>query len=312
MSSQVSIHEASPDERLRAYHDVHAFWGGGLPLDEFLARRLRSIAHNRAQWWVLTIDGAVATSMARYPLSFGWWGQVLPGFGVGSVYTVEEHRGQGHAETLLREVARNARCEGRRLALLYSDIRPSYYEKLGYRTLPSVSYRCERLGELSSAATPALLRRFDPDEHVGRLAELYAAEHSADELFVARDAEYWRFAIRRAPLDAYFWVECPVGRERGYARLTPRFGDECLLELALVQRDAELWQSALSAVAAIAAQAGARALAGWLRGSEVVDRWFTSTNRTQAVPMVCPLDDALGWPLAGGPPRCHFWQGDHF
>ena len=52
----VSIHPATAEERLAAYRNVHETWGRGLPLDEFLARRLKSVGHNRARWWVAETD----------------------------------------------------------------------------------------------------------------------------------------------------------------------------------------------------------------------------------------------------------------
>jgi GNAT superfamily N-acetyltransferase len=308
----LSIHPATHDEQHQVYRNVHEFWGGGLPLDEFLARRARSVVHSRAQCWVLTVDGRVVSSMAWHPLSFGWRGQIMPGMGVGSVFTVSDQRGQGRADALLREVARAARAAGNRLALLFSDIKPAYYQKLGYRLLPAVSYRCDRLGALIDAGEHASLRRVEPATCLDRLIDILRAAHAADELFIDRDQEYWQYAFRRSPLDAFFLIEPRPGAAAGYVRLTPRFGGDCLIELALAADDPQLEQAAYSAAAGVAAQAGAPALAGWLRASPVVERWFTPRQRDGAIPMVAPLDDSGARPAGSAQPRCHFWHGDHF
>ena len=60
---QLSIHAASEEERLIVYHNVHEMWGDGVPVEAFVAKRLKSIRHNRSTTWVLTVDGEVASSL---------------------------------------------------------------------------------------------------------------------------------------------------------------------------------------------------------------------------------------------------------
>lgn len=56
-------------------------------------------------------------------------------FGIGSVLTPQNHVGNGYATELLRKCI-NLVCEDTNIIFLYSDINPSFYEKLDFRILP--------------------------------------------------------------------------------------------------------------------------------------------------------------------------------
>ena len=113
-------------------------WSKGLPLEEHVASRLASPKHRLAQWYVGTLDGRVVVSLGCYPLVFSYRGETAPGFSIGSVYTLAECRGQGLAPQLLDWVERHEAGRGPKSALLYSDINPDYYARLGYTLCPSL------------------------------------------------------------------------------------------------------------------------------------------------------------------------------
>ena len=137
MTDAFQIQPASENQRLAAYRNVHEVWSDDLPLDEFLARRLRSVMHNRAEWFVLCVGQSVASSLGRYPLQFNLGGTIVKGSGIGAVHTPPEHRQRGYATALLRQVNEWSRRDGFQVSLLFSDIDPAYYERLGYITWPS-------------------------------------------------------------------------------------------------------------------------------------------------------------------------------
>jgi len=60
--ASLELHPASPEERLAAYRNVHDVWGGGLPLQQHVERRLASVRHNQADWYVGCLDGRVIAS----------------------------------------------------------------------------------------------------------------------------------------------------------------------------------------------------------------------------------------------------------
>ena len=135
----LDLHVASSAELAEAHRNVFDIWSKGLPLEEHVRSRLESPKHRLATWYVGTFDGQVVVSLGCYPLEFDWGGQIVPGFSIGSVYTVTEFRGRGFAPQLLAFVEQRQRTEnGAAIGLLYSDINPEYYLKLGYSTAPSL------------------------------------------------------------------------------------------------------------------------------------------------------------------------------
>ncbi len=69
--------------------------------------------------------------------------------GIGAVFTPEGLRGHGYATALLGAFLDAERDAGVELAYLFSDIRPAFYERLGFVALPSrtIALRADDLGE---------------------------------------------------------------------------------------------------------------------------------------------------------------------
>lgn len=129
--------EASPEERREAFAQVHGTWSHADHPDVHLQKRLASIQHSRAQWWVLRNENGVISSCGAYPLRlFGPDGE-REARGFGAVYTVPEMRGKGCAAKLLRFVMDHYYALGSSDFILFSDIDPGYYERLGFHRLSS-------------------------------------------------------------------------------------------------------------------------------------------------------------------------------
>ena len=64
-------------------------------------------------------------------------------YGIGSVVTPQEFRGRGYAAELLRECI-SLVDKTKAYILLYSDISPRFYEKMGFRVLPAELQKSEK------------------------------------------------------------------------------------------------------------------------------------------------------------------------
>lgn len=304
---EISIHPASDDEKLAAFRNVHEFWGGGLSQQEFVSRRLASAKHQRARWWVLTVDDEVVSSLGCFELEFFVEDRVLPGFGICSVHTRPEHRGQGYAAKLCDEVGRARRAAGDELGLLYSDVPAAYYEKLGYRVVSEATFFCDRLADLAAAGEHASLQPIEhPEAELTSLDEWYRRAHADDTLWLYRNEDYWRYSLQKVPDSRFFVVGEPAV---GYVR-TER-ADEALeiLEVA-VPLDQE--HAVYRAVANQARMQGCEAIHGWLRANRPLPREFTSRVRPSQIPMICPLSDRASVHQTFTSQNCHFWRSDHF
>lgn len=84
-------------------------------------------------------DGSLVASFKRYERTIRHGGERLRAAGIGAVFTPETFRGRGYASAMLAMELDRSREAGFDVAYLFSDIRPQFYEELGFAALPSRS-----------------------------------------------------------------------------------------------------------------------------------------------------------------------------
>src|SRR5579863_8998450 len=132
MPESLDIHRASAAERTEAFRNFHDAWGTGLSVEDHVRRRLTYPKHENAQWYVCCLNGRVVTGCGCYSVAFSIDGRVEPAFALGEVHTLTEFRSRGFAPQLIAHVEQEQSAAGKTVGALYSDISPSYYERLGY------------------------------------------------------------------------------------------------------------------------------------------------------------------------------------
>lgn len=304
---QLEIQPASPEQREASFRNTHDVWSRGLSLEEHVAYRLKSPLHNRAQWFVGTLDGRVVTSLACHPLEFQLRGSKLAGFAIGSVHTLAAFRRRGFAPRLLEWVENFRRQRGDRLSVLYSDIDPEFYARLGYRQAPA--WRGWWTPEWTLAAAPAAaeaarqlsprLMPFDGRHELDAMAAMYAAYHGARPLSIVRSFEYWTHLFERQPQDEFFWLAGKTQKHLGYVRLKHKENDLLIADYAL-QLDAPhpaveemLWGLLCRLLTELARERKARRLGGWLPDLPASRSWFDFQRRTDEIPMFKTLDASV-------------------
>ncbi len=209
------LEKATPDQARQRDRATHAAWGGPLPVERYMAteRRLRAHAWSRAgsAVWLLRSDrGEVLCSCETYRMpSLLRDGVPVPGhaYGIASVFTDADLRGQGHATELLERLVRAVRDEdpGAQALVLYSDVPPRTYERSGFTAGPAL--------ELVFDALPG-----DPGHGVD---ELFTESRAAQALDLLPPPP-GRFVILPEPAQ----VDWQLERERIYAealgRVRPR------------------------------------------------------------------------------------------
>jgi GNAT superfamily N-acetyltransferase len=118
-----------------------ALWGDGRSFERYAAD-LRAVAGStyakRRPFTVGIRDGdRTVCSCKNYDREMRWENAALRATGIGAVFTPPLFRGRGYATLMLGALLDAEREAGRDLAFLYSDIHPAFYEKLGFKTLPS-------------------------------------------------------------------------------------------------------------------------------------------------------------------------------
>jgi len=294
MTSSLDVHPASPAELIAAHTNVFDIWSKGLPLDQHIAYRLNSPSHRRATWFVGTLDGQVVVSLGSYPVRFHLYGGEVPGIAIGSVYTLKAFRGQGHAPRLLAEVEKFERSRGAQLSVLYSDIDPNYYARLGYQLCPSL----EGWRKPAVVDTGYKLVAFLPSEHLAELAALYRGYHGKQPLAFARDDDYWQVMLKKFADDTFCWVVDAKGVRQGYLRVGRRKNEWRVTDYALSNDTAELATGMYAAFLTLAAGNNVDRVGGWLPDSPAARRFFELTPRKTEITMFkrlvgdAPLADA--------------------
>jgi GNAT superfamily N-acetyltransferase len=300
------------DEQFReACRQTHPFWGRGRTLEEHTQRSFAQMREAgpgllRRVGWV-SESGELLCALKRYAVLLAVPGPDGPrqvrAVGIGSVFTAEPYRGRGAASALLRAVLTEAREAGDEAALLYSDIDPAFYARLGFHEFPAldVSAPVEAL-----PAEGALATRPSTSQDEEQLRAWYDASFPAACLRPARDAALWRF-FRWWNTARPEYILSDGGREVGYLHVTPRGRTLVVEEWAAPGIPApRLWAT----VRQLARDAGADRVEGWLRQDQIDDR-FTLSPRNWGIPMVADLTGTLN--LSGiAPASTHFGSIDHF
>lgn len=291
MTDELDIHPASESERRAAFRNVFDVWPMAADIDEHVALRRASPAHARARWFVGTRGGRVVTALGCHSLVFRLLGERAPGIAICSVHTIAEARGRGFAERLVRRVEEVMAERGARLALLYSDIDPDYYERLGYRLCPAWE------GWTATAFAPHDVPNephvvpFAPLPSLGELAEMHAAFHAADAISIDRDEEYWRHLLDRGPTDSFLWIVDRTGRRLGFLRVRESKDRVTLRDFALADHSEAAHRALAGALSALAKDG--RVAGGWMPDRPAFRARFALRPRRMEITMLKPLDPAL-------------------
>lgn len=280
-------------------------WGSGRSQEEHTTHNFAQL--DRAgpellRYVGLVDESGVVASLKRYALllrpapspSQG----ALRTVGIGAVFTRPSARRRGAASRLLEEVMREAGDLGYDAALLYSDIDPDFYARLGFVALPAIEHqaRAEDLPEDGALG----IRPADPTDLDRLLAFHEEGWQSAGE-FVRplRTRATWRYFRWRNRIRGE-WILSEGSRDVGYL-IAAR--DEPLRDLPDPRAPGMLWVDEWAApgvkadrvwatVRALAVREGAKVIGAWLPPHQESAR-FSARPRTGGFSMIAPLSPAL-------------------
>ncbi len=238
---------ANKDEIRQAFAQVHPIWSHDPDAAVHLQKRLVSVQHLRATWFVTEDAGQVVCSLGAYPFRlFGPDGD-RPARAFGAVFTPEAHRGHGHAAKLIRWVRDYYAAQGELDFILYSDIDPAYYQKLGFQGLPSYEWSWDLAqGGPHHELTVFPARPLDP----GAQGFRYGIRRQSEEARWVQDKQNTALRLSRC-LQTGNWL---LSRQD--------HGTYTLLESNLSQT-ADHWSEFVRLVESDARQAGCQRVKGW-------------------------------------------------
>ncbi|MGD9644467.1 MAG: GNAT family N-acetyltransferase [Pirellulales bacterium] len=298
MTADLDIHLASDEELREAHANVHDVWHMGLPLEAHIERRLTAPHHRRATWIVGCLDRRVVCCLGLHPLEFRVSGQVVPSVGVASVHTLAEFRGRGFAPNLIAWAEDHARSRGVQLSVLFSDVKPAYYQRMGYLLVPAhrgeltvadhLAAAQERLDETRPRIEPLAAQ-----SHIETLQRIYNEAHAGDALAIERDQEYWNYLLACGPSDEFLSL-CRADESGPFAYARWKVADDALFVRDLaVAANSELASVVYAALVRRARELDLKRVVGWLPNGAVERRWFDVEPRPIEITMFKPLVSGL-------------------
>lgn len=275
---------------------THKQWGGERSVESYVLRAL-SATHggkDHVSYAGLFERRKLISTLARYRFELSSPQGKIAAIGIGAVFTAAPYRGQGHARELLRRVMVDAEEAGVEATLLFSDIEPVFYERLGFTTLSHVTWSAR------SAALPSRPVRLEPLLDDARVLDIFERSFSSEWLRMHRTPERFR--------------DC---RWRHRGGETFAIGDDDYVSTRLLG-DGTLWvddaaTNTVSAPAlwaslgALARGVGAPRVSGWLR-PEHAGGPFVAVARRRCIPMIATVASTAE--IAGA--RSHFASLDRF
>ena len=188
------------DQILTASYDI---WSDGLTPPAY------------ARWWMAQlatpwgrshlrrtalVDGPIVLASAKEY----WFDAVLDArpirvIGIGAVFTQPPHRGKGAAAALVEQLLARAARQGADLALLFSEIGPGYYARLGFAELPMADLEL-RITESTRHGAPAMLVRSADDRDVAGIVAMNQVRAEPFRFHLNRDRDVVTYAVAKKRL----------------------------------------------------------------------------------------------------------------
>jgi len=142
--------------------------------------------------------------------------------GVADVCTLPEHRRRGYGRRLLEDAAHYFLREGYDISIIISGVF-HFYLNCGYEKYPLIRYKVKVDDTALTRPYGYHVRRFERDNDLAAVADIYEVYNSSRPLTCVRSHEYWRrhfWWIRRETEDGFYVAE-HNDRIVGYIRNGP-------------------------------------------------------------------------------------------
>jgi GNAT superfamily N-acetyltransferase len=141
----------------------------------------------------------ILASAKLYQLDAILDGSPLKVAGIGAVFTTPVARGRGAARELIDRLLERAAADGAELALLFSEIGPGYYARLGFEPIATFD-RQLRVIESTRYGAPMTMVRGGDDRDFKDIVSLDTARAEPFRFHLSRDRDLVQFAIARKRL----------------------------------------------------------------------------------------------------------------
>jgi len=291
MSEALDIHAASAEEQAQAFRNFHDVWGKELGVEEHVRRRIASAKYKNAKWYVGCLGRRVVTGCGCYSFKICIDGKIEEACAFGEVHTLDEFRGRGFAPQLIAHVEDRQRAAGKSLSVLYSDIAPSYYERLGYVLCSSSEGWTEPQEKevLSRERGGAKLVPCDPVAERAALARQYEQFHAPYPLWITRSSGYWQYLIERYSENQFYFLATNDGVRIGYVCIGVTEDQWKIRDFALADHGEATERSLFATILAAAGERKVKRVGGWMAATAWHGEFFRLSERSREITMIKPL-----------------------
>ena len=191
----------------RILDDTYSIWHDGLTrvaYGRFYAAQVRTPWGRIHLRRLALVDGDdVLASAKLYTFDAVLDGKPIAVAGIGAVFTSPASRGRGAARELMERLLERAAADGADLALLFSEIGPDYYARLGFEPIATADKRL-RVTESTRYGAPMTMVRGGDDRDLKDIVSMGAARAEPARFHLVRDRDLVHFAIARKRLLAGF------------------------------------------------------------------------------------------------------------
>ena len=188
------------DQILDASHDL---WSDGLSrraYGQFWAAQLGTPwGRTHLERQALVDDGEVLASAKIYTFDAALDGRAIRVAGIGAVFTQPAHRGRGAAREIVERLLARACDRGADLALLFSEIGPDYYARLGFVAIATTTATL-RVVEDTRRGAPATMVRAGEDRDLADITALGAVRAAPYRFHLERSRDLVHYAIAKKRL----------------------------------------------------------------------------------------------------------------
>jgi predicted N-acetyltransferase YhbS len=319
------IRSLDAEARREAEEQTFSLWSEGRSGGAHLAYQEEQLT--RATSEILSYAGLVDSagklraSLKRFSLAMQKSGETHRAIGLGAVMVPEADRKKGFGRELIEAALDDARSDGARLAWLFSEIDPTYYERLGFVRVEWPIFACA-VGDLPRATA---------------LHAISASPAGQSDLSLANELDERRYATaahilrpaRSISSRAYFawrndietiWFAGSDGAHVGYISIAGATSShearKDTLEVADWAFDGVTRDAELALLRSLAEARGASFVAGTL-GVDAVDERFTRfSSDAHGIPMLRSLDRRYELPADSdgriSATQAHFGLSDYF
>ena len=179
--------------------------------------------------WVAVEAGRLISCVQIFPRPLRIRGRAVPTGGIGSVFTLAEHRRSGVAGALLDRAVEAMSRSGLELSLLFA-VRIPWYTRLGWRSWVVTRTLLERRGPAPPTADAEILP-FEPARDLAAVKAIYRRYSGSVDGTVVRDESLWKASLANAGNpEEDFRVARGGGEVLAYARSTILEGFPILTE----------------------------------------------------------------------------------